>query len=93
MVAVTIADTGIGIASNKLDGIFRPFVQADKAITMKYGGCGLGLNIVQVRGRTHTSVHTVGHTRSVTHTVTRLHRSMTGFHNTILAPPVSTHGS
>lgn len=49
MAAVTIADTGIGIPRHKLDVIFHPFEQVDKATTRKYGGCGLGLNIVQVR--------------------------------------------
>ncbi|MEY2632571.1 MAG: hypothetical protein RIR00_1225 [Pseudomonadota bacterium] len=42
----TVADTGIGIPVDKREHIFSPFTQAERFITRKFGGTGLGLTIV-----------------------------------------------
>lgn len=44
-VGVEIADQGIGIAEDKIPGLFIPFVQAETDTYRKFGGTGLGLSI------------------------------------------------
>jgi signal transduction histidine kinase len=45
MMAITVADTGRGIAKEQADRIFEPFVQVDARLTRTEEGVGLGLAI------------------------------------------------
>lgn len=42
---IAIADTGIGIAADKLEHIFAPFQQVEQGKTRRAGGSGLGLSV------------------------------------------------
>ena len=46
-IEIAIADTGIGIPSDKLDRIFESFEQADGSTARIYGGTGLGLAVTK----------------------------------------------
>lgn len=42
-----VADTGIGIAGDDIEGLLEPFTQADEGYRRAYQGAGLGLSIVR----------------------------------------------
>jgi signal transduction histidine kinase len=45
MIRIEVRDTGRGIAPDKLEEIFQPFVQANVALSQRAEGTGLGLSI------------------------------------------------
>jgi signal transduction histidine kinase len=45
MVAITVTDTGVGIAADQVERIFEPFVQVGRALHSPGEGTGLGLAI------------------------------------------------
>ena len=63
-VKISVADTGIGIASGQLGSLFEKFTQADPSTTRRYGGTGLGLSItrslVELMGGSITAESAVG---------------------------------
>ncbi len=46
--ALSVSDSGIGIARSGLDELFEPFSQIDSGLARKYEGSGLGLAMVKV---------------------------------------------
>ena len=47
MVSISVSDTGIGIGSEHLKSIFKPFSQTDPSLTRRYGGTGIGLSVAR----------------------------------------------
>ncbi len=45
LVKIQITDTGMGIESEKIEQLFKPFMQIDTGLTRKKEGTGLGLSI------------------------------------------------
>jgi signal transduction histidine kinase/predicted transcriptional regulator len=46
-IRITVADNGMGISSENINKLFRPFVQIDSALNRKHSGTGLGLALVK----------------------------------------------
>ncbi|KAA3503155.1 sensor histidine kinase [Rhizobium rhizogenes] len=47
MLKLTVSDTGIGIAADKIDLLGQPFMQVQNEYTRRYEGTGLGLSLVK----------------------------------------------
>jgi signal transduction histidine kinase len=43
----SVTDSGIGIAKEDMDLLFKPFSQTDSSVTRQFGGTGLGLSLVR----------------------------------------------
>ncbi|MBD2213841.1 GAF domain-containing protein [Nostoc linckia FACHB-104] len=44
---IAVKDTGIGIAQENINKLFKPFIQIDSALNRQYAGTGLGLSLVK----------------------------------------------
>ncbi len=53
VVHFTVWDTGIGIPADKMDQLFKPFVQIDSSLSRQYEGTGLGLALVSQLAQMH----------------------------------------
>jgi signal transduction histidine kinase len=52
-VAITVADTGIGIAEEHLGKVLEPFYQVDSSLARQHEGTGLGLTVVAAMASGH----------------------------------------
>ena len=58
-IAVTIADTGVGMTEQQLPSIFEAFASAQSSRTRRFGGLGVGLAIVKSVVEMHQGTVTV----------------------------------
>ncbi|MGC1306289.1 MAG: ATP-binding protein [Phormidesmis sp.] len=89
--AITVADTGVGIPEDKLERIFEAFEQAEGSTAREYGGTGLGLAVTKQLIELHhgklTVTSTVGAGSQFTFTLpVATEKSHEGQYD----PPVST---
>jgi signal transduction histidine kinase/ActR/RegA family two-component response regulator len=57
--AISVHDTGIGIARETMERIFNPFEQGERVLQRRYGGLGLGLTISKSLAEAHDGTLTV----------------------------------
>ncbi|MEA3242815.1 MAG: ATP-binding protein, partial [Pseudomonadota bacterium] len=81
-ITFAVADTGIGVAAEKIDKLFEEFTQADASTTRKFGGTGLGLAITrrfcQMMGGDITAESTLGEGSMFTIQIPAEGRAITG---------------
>jgi PAS domain S-box-containing protein len=71
-VKIEVADTGIGIETEVMPRLFRPFEQGEAGVTRQFGGLGLGLSIVKALVEMHkasVSVTSDGRDKGATFTL------------------------
>ncbi len=68
--SISVADTGIGIAEDKIALVFTPFAQVDGSLKRRYDGTGLGLSLtkglIEMHGGTITMESAPGQGTTVT---------------------------
>ncbi|HEY8099536.1 MAG TPA: ATP-binding protein [Burkholderiaceae bacterium] len=73
LLSISVTDTGIGLAPEKIHEIFDEFTQADESTTREYGGTGLGLSIckslIEMMGGRISVVSQLGQGSSFTFTL------------------------
>src|SRR5262249_13216748 len=72
LLVLSVTDTGIGIDPERLPKVFDAFEQADRSITRRFGGLGLGLAITKALVEAHRGTITAtsaGHGKGATFTV------------------------
>ncbi|MEQ9669686.1 PAS domain S-box protein [Coleofasciculus sp. G2-EDA-02] len=78
----SVTDTGIGIAPENLNKLFKPFVQLDSSLSRRYAGTGLGLalvrRIVELQGGSITLESEVGKGSCFTVTLPWKHTKLKG---------------
>lgn len=86
-----IKDTGIGIAPETVERLFKPFSQADSTTTRKFGGTGLGLAIskqlIEMMGGTIGIESTAGEGSTFWFTI------QVQKHEILKSPPIFDHES
>src|SRR5207244_4455537 len=50
---ISVSDTGMGIAPDELERLFKPFSQIDSGLARKFEGTGLGLAMVKLLSELH----------------------------------------
>ena len=89
--AVSVTDTGIGIAADQHAFVFAPFHQAERGNTRKQGGTGLGLTISRRLARLMAGDLTLESTLGVGSTFTLLLPAASPHDRAISPPAVGVH--